>query len=163
MKSEVRNTKKLSFESYNERHKEAILKLFYSNCPKYFDPIDEKELIDFLDNYADENYLVVLEGDKVIGCGGHYTKNKKHGIAWVFFERYVIGQKKLFQYADVFYKEIERRMIAEKRFFDVEIHTTQLMERFFNRYGFRTINIEKDGFGKGLHEYTMKKPLNPIA
>ena len=163
MKSGISPSKKLSFESYKESHKAAILKLFYSNCPKYFDPVDEKELIDFLDNYADENYLVILEGDKVIGCGGHYTKNKKHGIAWVFFERYVIGQKKLFQYADLFYREIEKRMLAEGRFFDVEVHTTELMERFFNRFGFKTIEIVKDGFGKGLHAYTMKKPLNPIA
>ena len=156
-------SKKLSFQSYNAKFKEDILQLFYSNCPKYFDPIDEKELIDFLDNYADENYLVVLEGEKVIGCGGHYTKDRKHGIAWVFFERYVIGQKKLFHYADVFYKEIERRMTAEGHFYDVEIHTTQLLERFFNRYGFNTVEIKKDGFGEGLHAYTMKKILNPIA
>lgn len=153
----------MRFESYIPEFKDEIIRLFHSNCPKYFDPNDKKELIDFLDNYADENYLVVFEGNTVIGCGGHYTKDKRHGIAWVFFERYVIGQKKLFQYADAFYKELEKAMLAEKRFYDVEIHTTQLMERFFNRYGFTTTEIEKNGFGEGLDAYTMRKSLNPSA
>lgn len=154
---------KVRFEFYKPDYKEDILRLFHSNCPKYFDPIDRKELLYFLDHDADENYLVVFEGTTIIGCGGHYTKDNKHGIAWVFFERYVIGQKKLFQYADAFYKEIEKAMLAEKKYYTVEIHTSQLMERFFNRYGFTTIQIEANGFGQGLDAYTMRKPLEPIA
>ncbi|MEO1262848.1 MAG: N-acetyltransferase [Bacteroidota bacterium] len=147
----------MEFQPYQIKHKTRIVEIFRSNCPKYFDVADEKYLVDFLDNYADNNYLVVLKNRKIIGCGGHYTKDNFHGIAWVMFERNSIGVKELLKVADSFYLEIEQRIIAENKHFDVRINTTQLMEKMFNRYGFRTFEIIKDGFGQGLDEYKMKK------
>ena len=73
----------MKIRTYEKTDKGAILRIFRSNCPKYFDPNDEQDLVFFLDNYADENYLVAVENDQVIGCGGHYTKAEQHGIAWV--------------------------------------------------------------------------------
>jgi hypothetical protein len=142
---------------YNREDKQRIIEIFLSNCPKYFSFDDEQYLIDFLDNYADENYLVMLKGEEIIGCGGHYTKNDMHGIAWVIFEVGSVGPGMLKKISDDFYTEIENKIAAEFTSLPIQINTTQLMEKWFNRYGFKTFDISKDGFGQGLDEYKMIK------
>jgi hypothetical protein len=142
---------------YRQEDQQRILAIFRSNCPKYFAFDDEQYLIDFLNNYADENYLVMLKGEEIIGCGGHYTKDDMHGIAWVMFEAGSIGSGHLKQISDDFYTEIESKIITESSDLPIRINTTQLMEKWFNRYGFKTYEITKDGFGKGLDEYKMIK------
>ncbi|CAL2101801.1 Acetyltransferase [Tenacibaculum sp. 190130A14a] len=150
---------KIEFRIYSGSHKEEIIRIFRSNCPKYFNINDEENLVYFLDNFTDENYLVALQEGKVIGCGGHYTKENMHGIAWVMFEKHSLGANKILNISDLFYQEIENRIISEGKLFPILINTTQLMERLFNRYGFKTYEVIKDGFGKGLDEYKMKKLL----
>ncbi|GFD81185.1 acetyltransferase [Tenacibaculum sp. KUL118] len=147
----------IEYKIYKEEHKIALLEIFRSNCPKYFDPNDENDFIEFLDNYADENYFVVYNQDEIIGCGGHYLKDIRYGIAWTMFKRHSIGVKKLIEVSDAFFSEIENRILKDKNSFDIYVDTTQLMENLFNRYGFKTYEIIKDGFGKGLDEYKMKK------
>ena len=147
----------MKFRPYQPSDKQAVVDILLSNCPKYFIESDQSDLVDFLDNYADENYLVVEAADRVIGCGGHYTKGNVHGIAWVMFEQSSLGHRNLLITADKFYHEIERRIKAEGNLFDIHISTTQLMEKLFNRYGFRTVAVVEDGFGQGLHQYDMIK------
>ncbi len=142
---------------YKQEDQQRILEIFRSNCPKYFAFDDEQYLIDFLNNYADENYLVILKGEEIIGCGGHYTKDDMHGIAWVMFEVGSIGPGMLKKISDNFYTEIENKIAAESTNLPIQINTTQLMEKWFNRYGFKTFEIIKDGFGQGLDEYKMIK------
>lgn len=87
----------MRFRTYTPQDKQAIIDILLSNCPKYFIESDEADLVDFLDNYADENYLVAEESGQVIGCGGHYTKGQTHGIAWVMFRHGSIGHRICFQ------------------------------------------------------------------
>ncbi|PWJ44045.1 N-acetyltransferase [Sediminitomix flava] len=147
----------LEIRSYQSTDKERVVEIFRTNCPKYFDPNDEGELVDFLENYTDENFLVALSDGVIIGCCGHYTKAQQHGIAWTFFESNSIGYKEFFRVVDSFYSEIENRIKAENTGFTIYINTTQLMERLFNKYGFNTYAVIPDGFGEGLDEYKMKK------
>lgn len=150
----------ITFRSYDPKDKSRIIEIFYSNCPKYFDPNDEADLIDFLDNYADDNYLVVNRNHQLIGCGGHFTKEQTHGIAWTMFERNALGTKDLKSVADRFYREIEGRILAEGKNYNILVNTTQLMEKLFNSYGYETYEIIENGFGHNLHEYKMRKPLS---
>ena len=150
----------ISFRSYNPNDRSRILRIFHSNCPKYFEPGDQQDLIDFLDNYADDNYLVAVRDQQIIGCGGHFTKKQNHGIAWTMFERNAVGISALKIVADQFYQEIERRIVDEGKYYDILINTTQLMENLFNQYGFNTYEIIENGFGKNMHEYKMRKSLS---
>lgn len=58
---------------------------------------------------------------------------------------------------DAFFSEILNRILEEGKGFDIYINTTQLLEKLFNRYGFKTFQIIEDGFGDGLNELKMKK------
>jgi hypothetical protein len=149
----------LSYKPYTSEYKSALLKIFKSNCSKYFDPGDESDLIDYLDNYTDENYLVVFKDDEIIGCGGHYTKGSNHRIAWVMFAKGSLGHRGLLSISDEFYQHLESKIKDEGLFYPIQLNTTQLMENMFNRYGFKTYQIIKDGFGDGLDEYKMEKVL----
>lgn len=145
------------FRQYKKEYESRLIEIFKSNCPKYFDAKDEVDFIDFLEKYTDENYLVVFRDNEIIGCGGHYTKDTAHGIAWVMFERNSIGSKQLLNVCDAFFSEILNRILEEGKGFDIYINTTQLLEKLFNRYGFKTFQIIEDGFGDGLNELKMKK------
>lgn len=149
----------MNFRIYRDTDRLAVNKIFLSNCPKYFVETDRNELNDFLEHYVDENYLVVEDKEKVIGCGGHYTKGQYHGIAWVMFLRGSLGYGRLLRTADLFYQEMERRILAEDRYYDIRVHTTQRMQRLFNRFGFKTISVKKNGFGEGLDDCLMRKVL----
>lgn len=149
----------MMFRPYQKTDKQQIIDIFLSNCPKYFKFSDQTDLEDFLDHYADSNYLVILKDQKVIGCGGHYTKPNMHGIAWVMFERNALGYKNLKSISTTFYNEIEKRIKTEGLFYDININTTQLMAPFFESFGFTTYQVIKNGFGGNLDEYKMIKKL----
>lgn len=74
---------------------DAIIEIYKSNCPKYFDPNDLESLCDFLEKYADRNFLVAELEDQVVGCGGYYIRHDKKivGVAWVMFKRNSLGVK----------------------------------------------------------------------
>ena len=150
----------MQYRSYKASDQERIVKIFESNCPKYFDPNDKDDLIDFLKNWTNEDYLVVIINGNIIGCGGHYVKEDRFGIAWVMFERGSIGHRNLLKTSEQFYGKIEENIRKENLILPIKVNTTQLMEKLFNRYGFKTYEIIEGGFGKGLDEYKMSKILD---
>jgi ribosomal-protein-alanine N-acetyltransferase len=147
--------------TYTMTDKENIIGIFNSNCPKYFDKNDLQDLIDFLDNYADDYFKVLLINKEVIGCGGHYVKHtdKVFGIAWVMFRRFSIGHINFLKIATQFFNHILTNIENEKLNFDIVINTTQLLEKTFNKFDFRTETIIEKGFGENLDHYIMRRKL----
>lgn len=149
----------MEIRTYKRQDLGDILEIFDSNCPKYFYSSDRSDLIDFLDEYADNNYKVVLLDKKVIGCGGHYIKHsdKLFGIAWVMFKRYSLGQKTFLKLSTDFFEYILSQIKKEKYEYDIVINTTQLLEKTFNRFGFITEKKVPNGFGDKLDHYVMRR------
>ncbi|MES0827359.1 hypothetical protein [Ruegeria sp. SCP11] len=149
----------ITFRPYEPDDKEILVNILLSNCPKYFAQEDKADFVFFLNTYADKNFLVVEREEAIIGCGGHYTKQERHGIAWVMFKSGSLGCMNLMLIADKYYHEIETRILSEGKFFDIQIETTQLMEKFLNRFGFETMAVKPEGFGEGLDQLFMRKSL----
>ena len=147
----------LEFRTYTKNDQQCLIDMFETNCPKYFDIKEKDEFIYYLDHYTDDNYLVALAEDQIIGCGGLYTSDTEHRVAWVMFKNNALGVRHLMMVADQFYSEIEKRIIAKNKTFTIGITTTQLMASLFSRYGFKTYKIIPDGIGKGLDAYHMNK------
>ena len=55
--------------AYSESDKPEVIKLLQLNTPEYFDPSEEIDFIDYLDNEI-EDYFVVLRKSKIVGAGG---------------------------------------------------------------------------------------------
>jgi predicted GNAT family N-acyltransferase len=151
----------VNFIPYNASFKDKALEIFASNSPKYFDPADLSLFVDFLDQFADEHYKMVLCDDVIIGCGGYYVKHetKNFGIAWVMFQRYELGVRHFREISNQFFEAIINQMRNENLPYDIVINTTQLLERYFHRFGFETVLIEMNGFGPGLHHVTMRNRM----
>lgn len=149
----------INIRAYNTTDKESIIAVFHSNCPKYFDSKDLPDLIYFLDNYADNNFKVIIRDNTIIGCGGHYVKReeKVFGIAWAMFERNAIGHANLLPVATKFFNHILANIRNEKLNYDIVINTSQLLENTCKHFGFLTEKIIENGFGEKLDHYVMIK------
>ena len=149
----------ISYRTYQPTDKKDIQAIFVSNCPKYFDAGDLNDLMYFLNNHADKNFKVVVAGDQIVGCGGHYVKHetKSIGIAWVMFMRFSLGHSNFLSIADNFFNHIVSNIRNENLLYDIVVNTTQHMERIFNRYGFETENVLKSGFGPNLDHCVMRR------
>ena len=147
--------------TYTLADRENILAIFISNCPKYFDIHDQIDLLDFLDNYADNNFKVLLSGNEIIGCGGHYVKHseKVFGIAWVMFRRFGVGHSNFREITAQFFSHILQNIENENLNYDIVINTTQLLEKIFNKFGFLTEKIITNGFGENLDHYVMRRKI----
>ena len=150
---------KTEFRTYQTSDKNDIIALFNSNCPKYFNPNDLNDLVDYLENYADENFKVVCIDGVILGCGGHYVKQKEQvfGIAWVMFKRHALGVSNFLTVSNLFFEHLLLNIKSESFQFDIVINTTQLLEKLFNKFGFLTEEIIKNGFGLNLDHYLMRR------
>ncbi len=120
----------ITFRPYEPDDKEILVNILLSNCPKYFVQEDKADFVFFLDTYVDKNFVVVERAGTTIGCGGHYTKQERHGVARVMYKSGSLGRMNLLLIADKFYHEIETRILSEGKFFEIQIETTQLMGNF---------------------------------
>jgi ribosomal-protein-alanine N-acetyltransferase len=151
---------KLEIRAYKITDKQACLKAFESNVPKYFtqaEIVDFDAFLEMIPNKVGVNktyYYVVVFENEVIGCGGFGDKDNSDIItlAWGLihqnFHKKGFG-KELLAY----------RLLQIKEKFPnqpVYIDTTQYSYGFFEKYGFETTKITNDFYEKGLHRYDMK-------
>ncbi|OON68560.1 GNAT family N-acetyltransferase [Hymenobacter sp. CRA2] len=146
----------LRIRAYAPTDEDAVLQLFRSNLEPYFVPEEEEELRHFLRQQVEVEGLpyFVAEQDGWSGpvAAGGYALNNPHAVlTWGMVERSLhrrgIG------------KEFTRHRIRECRraYPDrgIEVKTSQLTEDFYAGLGFRTLSVEPDKFGPGLHQVHM--------
>ena len=59
----------MKIRPYIQNDKVAVIELLRSNTPRFFDPTEEKYLIEYL-NKEVEDYFIVEENHEIIGAGG---------------------------------------------------------------------------------------------
>lgn len=139
--------------NYTKIFREDCIKIFRSNLPKFF-AIEELPIFEsFLDEYTEDNYFVVKMDGEIIGCGGIFLDTEKNlaGLSWgmVHSEYHGKGIGKTFtQYRiDLLKKTYPSLPYA--------IETSQHTAGFYERNGFKTVEIVTDGFSKGIDKYIM--------
>ena len=139
--------------NYTKIFREDCITIFKSNLPKYF-ALEELPLFEnFLDQNTEENYFIVKMDGHVIGCGGFFldTKNNMAGLSWGMvhadYHGKGIGQA-LTQYRIDLLKKTYPAL-------PYKIETSQHTAEFYEKNGFRTVEIVPDGFSKGIDKYTM--------
>ena len=145
--------KEIVIRPYAADDKSAVLGLIRLNTPKYFSPVEEQELEKYLENEI-ELYYVILLNEVVVGCGGiNFEKDKSIGIiSWDMihpdYQGKTLGSKLLNYRLDRLKKENSIRKII--------VRTSQLTNRFYEKNGFKLLEVVEDFWAKGYHLYKME-------
>tara|TARA_R110000737_G_scaffold93450_5_gene126660 strand:+ start:4628 stop:5068 length:441 start_codon:yes stop_codon:yes gene_type:complete len=139
---------------YQPSDKSGLLKVFYLNTPKYFYKSEVDDFEEYLEHNAD-SYLTIEMNNSIVGGTGYYiNENDNSGrITWIFFDPNFSGQglgKQSVEYCLNLLGKDERVEIFI-------VTTSQLAYKFFEKFDYRIIRIEKNYWGDGLDLYEMEK------
>ena len=140
---------------YTPADLEACLAIFDTNVPRYFVTSERAEFRAFLDEMPGP-YLVLTDASgEVVACGGHAAHDGEPGrvdLCWgmVRKEHHRRGYGRTLVHAriDAAKRDPAVRVIA--------LDTSQLTTGFYERFGFREIGREPDGYGPGLDRCEMR-------
>ena len=142
--------------SYIKADKGKVLELLKLNTPLYFDESEESDLVEYLEVYL-EDYFVVEESGKVIGSGGinYFPEKGEARISWDIihpdYQGKGIGKELTFHRIEHVKKNPAIHLLI--------VRTTQLVYKFYEKMGFELEKTEKDFWAKGFDLYQMKMPL----
>ncbi|TDK31270.1 GNAT family N-acetyltransferase [Rhizobium deserti] len=133
----------------------ACLSIFDGNVPKFFSPDERVEFAQFLDSIGSSTnlYLVLTLSDCIVACGGlsigpdPRTASLCWGMVDPVWHRQGLGTR----------LTIERLKLARSsaEVAEVVLATSQHTSPFYERHGFRVVNITPNGFTAGLDRYDM--------
>lgn len=147
------NPSSMNILKYTPAFREQCIAIFESNLPKYFAPEEKQLFIDWLDNGTAVGYYVVEINEQIIACGGIYLDqpNNEGGLSWgmvhAAWHKQGIGK----QFA-------QHRIELLKATYPARVYrieTSQHTAPFYEKLGFKTAEIIKNGFGEGLDKYNM--------
>ena len=143
---------------YNDGDIMQLVELLRLNTPKFFDPNEEKDFVNYLEKHS-ENYFVIEDNSAIIGGGGFnygFENGKTARISWDIMhpdmQRKGIGRK----LTDFRIEQIKKNTSINK----IVVRTTQLTYQFYEKIGFHLEGIKKDYWAKGFDLYQMKIELN---
>lgn len=149
----------MKIRPYHQTDREAVIDLFRSNTPAFFDPSEEKDLIQYLDNEI-EDYFVVEQDRTIIGAGGinYFPEEKTARISWDFISPKAHGK-------GLGRKLTEHRIHHINANSDVDlivVRTSQVAYKFYEKMGFQLIRVEKDYWAKNFDLYYMELTNNKV-
>ncbi len=133
-----------------------MLNVFQANTPDFFDPSEQKELEQYLEEHGN-SYFVALENDQLVGGAGFHLEDNHTGrISWVLFDPN-------FQHQG-FGSELVQMCIDELRKIDtvnvITAWTSNAAFHFFEKFGFETVDFQGNFWGPGLDLYKMAIRVN---
>ena len=145
---------------YTDSDRQNILKLLRLNTPLYFSPNEEKDLIYYFDYHAD-NYFVVEIDKAIVGSGGfNLTEDGQTAkISWDIFHPEVQGKglgSALTQFRIQKIQEIENVKT-------ISVRTSQLVYKFYEKFGFETQEIVKDYWDVGFDLVHMDRDVHSLT
>ena len=133
--------------------------IFKSNIPEYFAKNELSEFKDYLNNiskttngWTDSFFILELD-KKLVGCAGiGLNKSKKiASLSWgmvdINYHRNGFGTL-LTNYRLNLLKSVNLNL-------EISLDTSQYSYLFYEKFGFKIVDIENDGYKKGMHKYYM--------
>lgn len=143
----------ITIREYELKDRDAVINLIKLNTPKYFAPGEEADLRHYLE-YEKELYFVLLFDDRIVGCGGiNFSDNHTIGkISWDIFHPDYQGRSlgtKLLKFRIEKLRSIDS---IQK----ITVRTSQVSYEFYEKQGFRLLEIVKDYWAEGFDLYKME-------
>lgn len=139
-----------TIEQYNDKDRQALIAIFRLNVPVYFAAEEEQDLIMFLDNHAHDFYVCKQDGH-LLGCGGHNMKEDLGILSW-----YMVHPQH--QGTGIGSQLVERNLkeLITKGYKKIRVRTSQHACKFYEKFGFTLMRIEKNFWAEGLDLYEME-------
>ncbi|MGO1584912.1 GNAT family N-acetyltransferase [Mesonia sp.] len=145
------NENAIHIRVYREKDQPALVALLKLNTPTYFSVEEEKDFITYLETER-EDYFVVELAHKIVGCGGINTEGNIGILSWAFihpqYQQQGIGNQ-LITYRI-------KHLLQQKKSSKIIVRTSQLVYPFFEKNGFKVMQVEKDYWSKGFDLYLME-------
>jgi len=146
--------------NYTASDHAACMEAFVSNVPKFF-TLEEVDMFEkFLTKVdkglfsdTDLQYYVVESSSQIVGCGGIgkglFTDEQTliWGLVHANFHQQGFGKALLIHRLEYFDKTRPGELLR--------MDTSQHTFSFYEKFGFKTIEIKENSFGEGLHQYYM--------
>jgi len=146
-----------SIRKYTANDREDVLHLLRLNTPLYFSPSEEKDLVYYLDNEVEHFYLIE-SGHDLVGCGGfNFSDDLSVGkISWDIFHPDKQGKG--------FGSLLTKYRIDKLKSYDsvktISVRTSQLVYKFYEKFGFELKETVKDYWAEGFDLYRMEFPVS---
>lgn len=138
---------------YSNKDKSKVIELLRQNTPEYFNPSEESDFENYLNNEVEE-YFVYEYNSEIIGVGGinYFPEEKLARMSWDIIDPKAQGKgigKKLIQYRI-------NRLNGNPNIELIVVRTSQLAYQFYEKMGFELEKIEKDFWAKNFDLYQMQ-------
>lgn len=139
---------------YQTNDKSALLRLLKLNIPKYFHPDEYQEFSHYLDHEV-EDYFVFVDNGNILGAGGinyGFNQGTTARISWDLVHPNHQG-------VGIGTSLVSLRVEQIRQYPDVktiEVRTTQMVYPFYQKFGFKLIQQEKDFWAPGYDLYRME-------
>lgn len=145
----------MEIRKFELRDREKVLQILRLNTPEYFSPSEENDLIHYFDFHAD-NYYVLENEHGLIGAGGfnisadRKTGNLSWGMVHPAYQGTGVGSK-LMRYRIQRITEIDSVQV-------ISVRTSQLVFKFYEKFGLELREVVKDYWAAGFDLYHMDCP-----
>ena len=137
--------------NYLPDDRQELLQLFRLNTPEAFHPSEGEYFVKYLENEI-EDYFVFEEKKMILGCGGiNYSEHNTGVISWDMIHPAYHGQ-------GIGRKLMEHRLtlLTMKKIYQVNVRTSQIAYKFYQKLGFELQSVKKDGWAPGFDIYQMQ-------
>lgn len=145
----------IRIREYTDEDLQACLAVFDSNVPTHFREEERAGFEGYLRELPGPCFVAVDARGDVVACGGHALRDDPPGVAdlcWGMVRRDLHGR-------GIGRRLTLRRLDAARRdphVAEVALNTSQLTTGFYERFGFRTVDVEPDGYAPGLDRCEMR-------
>lgn len=150
----------VNIREYTESDRAAVVAIYHSNIPKYFDVTEEPDIHRFL-NSRPEHYYVVEQDGQVVAAGGIAVNDPANPA--VTFCMGMVKNELIGSGLGKILAEFRLRL-ADEIFPGLPfiLETSQHTAGFYEKYGFATVEHIKDGFAPGIDNCKMRRERQKI-
>lgn len=143
----------IQIREYQSEDKNQVMALFRLNTPDCFSENEEQDLDLYLDKYIEDYYVLNID-NQLVGCGGiNYEEEGEIAIiSWDIFHPEFHGKglgTKLLKY------RIDK-ILRNKEIKSVMVRTSQVVYKFYQKFGFKLIETKKDFWAEGFDLFKME-------
>ena len=144
----------MTIQPYEPTDKAALLAIFDLNVPLFFAEHEREDLAAYLDEFGD-TYFIVQINDQILGGAGYIIQENTASVTWIFFHPNHTGKG---LGAGVMTQLLEF-FNTKSRITKLGVRTSQFAHTFFERFGYKTIRIEKNYWADGFDLYEMEREI----